>query len=49
MNCLLDVLVDDEAHRLVGLLDGVGQLVEDFEPTYNVMREAALGEALRFF
>ncbi len=48
MNSLLDVVGDDEAHELVGLLDLVGQLVEDFESTHHAMDDAAPHEVLRF-
>lgn len=48
MSALSDVVGDDEAHQLVGLLDWVGQLVEDFESTHLVMDDAAPYEVLRF-
>lgn len=48
MNSLLDVVGDDEEHELADLLDLVGQLVEDFENTRHVIRDAAPNEVLRF-
>ena len=48
MNSLLDVVGDDEEHELSDLLDLVWQLVEDYESTRHVMRDAAPNEVLRF-
>jgi HTH-type transcriptional regulator / antitoxin HigA len=48
MNSLLDVVGDDEEHELSDLLDLVGQLVEDYESTRHVIRDAAPNEVLRF-
>ena len=48
MNSLLDVVGDDEEHELSDLLDLVGQLVEDYESTRHVIRDAAPNQVLRF-
>ncbi len=48
MNSLLDVVRDDEEHELSDLLDLVGQLVEDYESSRHVIRDAAPNEVLRF-
>lgn len=46
MNSLLDVVGDDEQHELAGLLDLVGQLVEDFENTHHALPDAPAHEVL---
>lgn len=48
MNGLLDVVGDDENHELAGLLDVVGQFVEEYEATRHAVAEAAPHETLRF-
>jgi HTH-type transcriptional regulator / antitoxin HigA len=48
MNSLLDIVGDDEEHELSDILDLVGQLVEDYESTSHVIRDAAPNEVLRF-
>jgi len=48
MNSLLDVVGDNEEHELAGLLDLVGQLVEDYENTRYTPQDAAPHEVLRF-
>lgn len=48
MNGLLDVVGDDEDHELAGLLDVVGQFVEEYETTHHAVPDAAPHEVLRF-
>lgn len=48
MNGLLDVVGDDEDHELAGLLDVVGQFVEEYESTHHAIPDAAPHEVLRF-
>ena len=48
MNSLLDVVGDDEEHELADLLDLVGQLIEDYERTLHLIRDAEPTEVLRF-
>ena len=48
MNGLLDVVGDDESHELAGLLDVVGQFVEEFENTHHALLDASPHEVLRF-
>ncbi len=48
MNSLIDAVGDDEGHELAGLLDVVGQFVEDYENQHTEIPEAAPCEVLRF-
>lgn len=48
MNGLLDVVGDDEQHELAGLLDLVGQLVDDFDDAHRTLPAAAPNAVLRF-
>lgn len=48
MNGLLDVVGDDEDHELAGLLDVVGQFIEEYENARHEIPEAAAHEVLRF-
>ena len=48
MNSLLDVVGDDEAHELAGLLDLVGQLVQEFDDIHHAIPQAPGHEVLRF-
>ncbi|MGH9894270.1 MAG: helix-turn-helix domain-containing protein [bacterium] len=48
LNSLIDTVRDDEAHPLAGLMEIVGDLVENYENTYYSMPEAEPREALRF-
>lgn len=48
MNNLLDVVGDDESHELAGLLDLVGQLVQDYDDARHPIPEAPAHEVLRF-
>lgn len=51
MNGLLDVVGDDEDHELAGLLDVVGQFVEEYENAHHALpdvSDASPHEVLRF-
>ena len=48
LNALIDVVRDDEAHPLAGLMEIVGDLIENYENTHYPMPEAEPREALRF-
>ena len=48
MNGLLDVVGDDEGHELAGLLDVVGQFVEEYENAHHAIPDASPQEVLRF-
>ena len=48
MNGLLNVVGDDEDHELAGLLDVVGQFVEEYENAHLGIRDAQPHEVLRF-
>lgn len=48
MNGLLDAVGDDEGHDLAGLLDVVGQFVEEYESAHHTIPEAPPHEVLRF-
>ena len=48
MNGLLDAVGDDEEHELAGLLDVVGQFVEEYESSHHTIPEAPPHEVLRF-
>lgn len=48
LNALIDVVRDDEAHPLAGLMELVGDLIENYENTHYPMPEAEPREALRF-
>lgn len=48
MNGLLDSIGDDESHELIGLLDLVAKLVQEYENEKVVIPDAAPGEVLRF-
>lgn len=48
MNYLLDVVGDKENHVLVGLLDLVGELVEDYESNHFTIEPSEPKEVLRY-
>jgi HTH-type transcriptional regulator / antitoxin HigA len=48
MNGLLDVVGDDEDHELAGLLDVVGQFVEEYESAHHAIPDAAPHAVLRW-
>ncbi|MFA7268196.1 MAG: helix-turn-helix domain-containing protein [Sterolibacterium sp.] len=48
MNYLLDVVGDKESHALAGLLDLVGELVEDYESHRFAIEPAEPKEVLRY-
>ena len=48
MNGLLDVVGDDEDHELTGLLDVLGQFVEEYENAHHALPDAASHNVLRF-
>ncbi len=48
MQQLLDMVGDDENHELAGLLDWVGQLMENYEAKQHVIPDAAPHQVLRF-
>ena len=48
MNTLLNVVGDDEAHALSGLLDVVGDLVSKYEQQNHAIEAAAPRDMLRF-
>ncbi len=48
MNYLLDVVGDKEGHALAGLLDLVGELVEDYESSHLAIEPSEPREVLRY-
>lgn len=48
MNYLVDVVGDKETHALVGLLDLVGELVEDYESRHFAIEPSEPREVLRY-
>lgn len=48
MNYLLDVVGDKESHALAGLLDLVGELVEDYESGHFAIEPSEPREVLRY-
>jgi len=48
MNRLLDVVGDDEDHALSGLLDLVGELVEDYDASHYAIEPSEPREVLRY-
>jgi HTH-type transcriptional regulator / antitoxin HigA len=48
LNDLVDVVGDDEDHELAGLLDVVGQFVEEYESAHHMIPDASPHEVLRF-
>ena len=48
MNRLLDVVGDDEDHALSGLLDLVGELVEDYDVSHYAIEASEPREVLRY-
>ncbi len=48
MNYLLDVVGDKENHALAGLLDLVGELVEDYESNHFAIEPSEPKEVLRY-
>ncbi len=48
LNALVDIVQDDEAHPLAGLMEIVGELIENYENTHYPMPEAEPRETLRF-
>lgn len=48
MNYLLDVVGDKETHALAGLLDLVGELVEDYESRHFAIEPSEPREVLRY-
>ena len=48
LNGLVDVVGDDENHELAGLLDVVGQFVEEYESAHNEIPDASPHDVLRF-
>ena len=48
MNDLLDVVGDDEDHALAGLLDLVGELVEDYDASNYAIEASDPKEVLRY-
>jgi HTH-type transcriptional regulator/antitoxin HigA len=48
MNNLLDIVGDNEAHALSGLLDLVSELVEDYDAGHFVIEAAEPREVLRY-
>ena len=48
MNRLLDVVGDDEDHALSGLLDLVGELVEDYDASHHAIEASEPREVLRY-
>ncbi len=48
MNYLLDVVGDKESHALAGLLDLVGELVEDYESSHLAIEPSEPREVLRY-
>jgi len=47
MNYVLDVIGDNEGHALSGLLDPVGELVEDYDANHYAIEASEPTEALR--
>ncbi|KXS32521.1 MAG: putative DNA-binding transcriptional regulator [Candidatus Gallionella acididurans] len=47
MNGVLDIVGDNEKHELAGLLELLGQLVEDYEKEHHVIPDAVPREVLR--
>jgi HTH-type transcriptional regulator/antitoxin HigA len=47
MNGVLDIVGDNEKHELAGLLELLGQLVEDYEKEHRVIPDAEPREVLR--
>jgi HTH-type transcriptional regulator/antitoxin HigA len=47
MNGVLDIVGDNEKHELAGLLELLGQLVEDYEKEHHVIPDADPREVLR--
>ena len=47
MNGVLDIVGDNEKHELAGLLELLGQLVEDYEKEHHVIPDAEPREVLR--
>lgn len=48
MNNLLDIVGDEEDHAMSGLLDLVGELVEDYDAEHFVIEATDPGEVLRY-
>ncbi|MGH8651358.1 MAG: helix-turn-helix domain-containing protein [Gammaproteobacteria bacterium] len=48
LNALIDTVRDDEAHPMAGLMEIVGELIENYENTHYPMPEAEPREALQF-
>lgn len=48
LNALIDTVRDDEAHPLAGLMEMVGECIENYETTHYPMPEAEPREALHF-
>ncbi len=48
LNALIDTVRDDEDHPLAGLMEIVGDLIEDYENAHYPMPEAEPREVLRF-
>lgn len=48
LNGLVDVVGDDEDHELAGLLDVVGQFVEEYESAHHEIPDASPHDVLRF-
>lgn len=48
MHALLDIVGDDEAHALSGLLELLGDMVSKFEREHHAIEPAAPVESLRF-
>jgi len=48
MNTLLDIVGDKEGHALAGLLDLVGELVEDYESSHLAIEPSEPREVLRY-
>lgn len=48
LNALIDTVHDDEAHPLAGLMEIVGELIENYENTHYPMPEAEPRDALRY-
>jgi HTH-type transcriptional regulator / antitoxin HigA len=48
LNALIDTVRDDEAHPLAGLMEIVGEFIENYETTHYPMPEAEPREALHF-
>ncbi|MBK7423874.1 MAG: helix-turn-helix domain-containing protein [Propionivibrio sp.] len=48
MNCLVDIVGDQEDHPLSGLLDLVSELVEDYDKSHYVIEASEPKEILRY-